>query len=137
MISFHGSAMPQVAGEVQAGFQTGLGTLGWAALAALFRHAYTRGAGTYTGIEAVSNGLQIMREPTVQTGKKTMLYMATSLAVTAGGILLCYLLIHAQPLEGKTMNAVLVENFASGFTWAGLPLGNWFIILFLASEAAI
>src|SRR5215472_2362833 len=137
IISLYGSEIPQVTREVHAGFQTGLGTLGWGGLAALFLHAYTRGAGTYTGIEAVSNGLQIMREPTVQTGKKTMLYMATSLAVTAGGILLCYLLIHAQPLEGKTMNAVLVENFASGFTWAGLPLGNWFIILFLASEAAI
>jgi len=137
IISLYGSEIPQVTREVHAGFQTGLGTLGWGGLAALFLHAYTRGAGTYTGIEAVSNGLQIMREPTVQTGKKTMLYMATSLAVTAGGILLCYLLIHAQPLEGKTMNAVLVENFASGFTWAGLQLGNWFIILFLASEAAI
>ena len=30
--------------------------------------AYSMGAGTYTGIEAVSNGLQIMREPKVQDG---------------------------------------------------------------------
>jgi amino acid transporter len=136
-ISLYGSAIPQVAREVHSGFQSGLAALGWGGLAALFLHAYTRGAGTYTGIEAVSNGLQIMREPTVQTGKKTMLYMATSLALTAGGILLCYLLIHAQPIEGKTMNAVLVEHFAGGFTWLGLPLGHWFFILALASEAAI
>ena len=39
------------------------------------------GAGTYTGIEAVSNGLPIIREPKVDNGKRTMWYMAISLAV--------------------------------------------------------
>jgi len=41
---------------------------------------------------AISNGLQIMREPRVLTGKRTMAALAISLAFTAGGILLCYLL---------------------------------------------
>jgi amino acid transporter len=136
-ILLHLGVIPAVIEEVRVGFQNGVATVGWGGLAALFLYAYTRGAGTYTGIEAVSNGLQIMREPTVQTGKKTMLYMATSLAVTAGGILVCYLLIHAQPSEGKTMNAVLVESFAAGFNWAGLPLGHWLVIATLASEGAI
>ena len=62
---------------------TGLGLL---ATMAILLHAYSLGGGTYTGIEAVSNGLQILREPRVVTGKKTMLYMATSFAFTAGGI---------------------------------------------------
>ena len=66
----------------------GLGVL---ATLAILLHAYSLGGGTYTGIEAVSNGLQILREPRVVTGKRTMLYMATSLAFTASGILLCYL----------------------------------------------
>ena len=39
-------------------------------VALLFLHAYSMGAGTYTGIEAVSNGLPIMREPRVDTGKR-------------------------------------------------------------------
>jgi amino acid transporter len=137
IIALHAGAIPTVAHEVHAGFQSGIATLGLGGMAALFLHAYTRGAGTYTGIEAVSNGLQIMREPTVETGKKTMLYMATSLAATAGGILLCYLLMHVLPVEGKTMNAVLVERFAGGLQWAGLPIGSWIVILTLASEAAI
>ena len=72
----------ETAGDVQ-----GLGLL---ATLAILLHAYSLGGGTYTGIEAVSNGLQILREPRVETGKKTMLYMATSLAFTASGILLCY-----------------------------------------------
>jgi hypothetical protein len=37
------------------------------------------GAGTYTGIEAVSNGLQLMREPKVETGKRTMAHGALRL----------------------------------------------------------
>jgi signal transduction histidine kinase len=49
----------------------------------LFYRAYSLGGGTYTGIEAVSNGLQIMREPRVETGRRTMAYMAVSLALTA------------------------------------------------------
>jgi amino acid transporter len=136
-IVLHLGAIPEVVQEVRVGFQNGAATVGWSGLATLFLYAYTRGAGTYTGIEAVSNGLQIMREPTVQTGKKTMFYMATSLAVTAGGILVCYLLIHAQPSEGKTMNAVLIESFATGLNWGGLPFGHWIVVTTLASEGAI
>ena len=66
--------------------------LGLGGLLLLFLRAYSLGGGTYTGIEAVSNGLPIMREPRVETGKRTMIYMATSLAFTASGLLLCYLL---------------------------------------------
>ena len=54
--------------------------------------AYSLGGGTYTGIEAVSNGVAMLREPRVQTGKRTMILMAISLAFTAGGILFGYLL---------------------------------------------
>jgi amino acid transporter len=97
----------KVVHEVHAGFRSGLATLGWGGMAALFLRSYTRGAGTYTGIEAVSNGLQIMREPRVETARRTMLYMSVSLAVAAAGILLGYLLVHATSVEGKTMNAVL------------------------------
>jgi amino acid transporter len=125
--------VPQVVHEVRTGYQHGLATLGLGGMAALFMRAYCMGAGTYTGIEAVSNGLQIMREPKVQTGKKTMLYMALSLALTAGGITVCYLLVHAQPVEGKTMNAVLVEAFAGGWGKAG----QVFIWLTLAAETAL
>src|SRR5205823_4786490 len=64
---------------------------GMGALVLLFR-AYSLGAGTYTGIEAVSNGLDILREPRTATGKRTMVYMAASLSVTAGGLLIAYLM---------------------------------------------
>ena len=74
-----------------------------------------RGSGppalTFTGIEAVSNGIGIMREPRVRTAKRTMLLMATSLAITASGILLAYLLLHVVPQPGKTM--MFFRNFSA------------------------
>src|SRR6185503_9938367 len=88
----HVPEVASTAAEVRTGFQDGLATLGAAGLFMLFVHAYSLGSGTYTGIEAVSNGLQMMREPRVQTAKRTMMYMATSLSITAAGLILCYLL---------------------------------------------
>ena len=90
--------------------------LGLWVLLVIFLQAYSRGAGTYTGIEAVSNGVSAMREPQVPNAKWTMLYMAVSLAVTAGGLMICYLLADLQPVEGRTMNGLLVDklNFGTG-----------------------
>jgi amino acid transporter len=136
-IGFHAGQVPAVAREVSGGFRTGLATLGLAGLFAIFMKAYSMGAGTYTGIEAVSNGLQIMREPKVHTARVTMAYMAISLAITAGGILVCYLLFHVTPQPGKTMNAVLLERFASGWHPGGVPVGTVFVVVTLATEAAL
>jgi hypothetical protein len=103
----------------------------------LFVHAYSMGGGTYTGIEAVSNGVGMMREPRVQTAQRTMVLMAVSLAVTAGGILLSYLLVHATPAEGKTMNAVLLERVAGSWQLFGVPIGTGFVVFSLLTEGAL
>ncbi|MFH0792668.1 MAG: APC family permease, partial [bacterium] len=128
----HAPRLPATVHAVSTGFSGGLATLGVGGMFLLFIHAYSLGGGTYTGIEAVSNGLAIMREPHVQTGKRTMLYMAASLAFTASGLLFCYLLWNVTSEAGKTMNAVLVEKFVEV-----VPLGNWFVIVTLFSEGAL
>ena len=87
------------------------GALGLFGMLKLLMHAYSLGGGTYTGIEAVSNGVGLMREPRVVTAKRTMLLMASSLAITASGLLLGYLLWHAEPVPGKTMNAYMTTSF--------------------------
>ena len=71
--------------------------LGIFGVIAMFLYAYSLGAGTYTGIEAVSNSMPVMREPRVATAQRTMIYMAISLAITAGGLMLAYLLMDIQP----------------------------------------
>lgn len=125
-------ALPETIGSAMDGFSSGLETLGLGGMAALFFRAYSLGGGTYTGIEAVSNGLAIMREPHVETGKRTMLYMAVSLAFTASGLLLCYMLWNITPVEGKTMNTVLTERFVGA-----VPLGGVFVLLTMVSEGAL
>ncbi len=133
-IATHAFEVPRVAGEVRSGFSQGLATIGLAGMFAIFVRAYSMGAGTYTGIEAVSNGLQIMREPKVHTARRTMTYMGVSLAFTATGILLLYMLFHVAPEEGKTMNATLIARFARGFPG---PLRLGYVWVTLASEAAL
>ena len=83
----------------------------------LLLRAYSMGAGTYTGIEAVSNGLPILREPRVQTGKRTMVYMAVSLAITVFGLMMAYLLFDVHREPGRTLNAILFEKMTAG--WPG------------------
>jgi amino acid transporter len=136
-LALHSGELEQVFQETESAFEGGLMTLGATGLMGLFLHAYTMGAGTYTGIEAVSNGLQVMREPIVETGKRTMLYMAISLAATAGGIMVCYLLLQATPTAGKTMNSVMVENFVGSLNWIHPSAASGFILLTLVSEAVL
>ena len=107
--------------------------LGVAGTVLLILRAYSMGAGTYTGIEAVSNGLPILREPKVQTGKRTMRYMAFSLALVVMGLMLAYLLYRVVPQSGKTLNAVLFETMARDWGRGGTV----FVLVTLFSEAAL
>lgn len=115
----------------------GIQQLGFGAMAFILLRAYSLGGGTYTGIEAVANGLQILRPPRVKTGKKTMFLMAASLAFTAGGLLICYLLTNVQHVAGKTLNASLIETLIGTWKIGGFPLGVWLLGLILLSEGAI
>src|SRR4029079_13458142 len=53
----------------------------WMFVVALLLKAYSVGGGTYTGIEAVSNNVNMLAEPRVRTGKLTMLSMASRLHI--------------------------------------------------------
>ena len=87
---------------------------------ALFLKAYSLGGGTYTGIEAVSNNVNMLKEPRVRTGKWTMMLMALSLSVTAGGIILLYLLWDVKPSEtGQTLNAVVFGDIIESLGFHG------------------
>ncbi len=99
---------------------------GWMFVIALFLRAYSIGGGTYTGIEAVSNNVNMLAQPRVKTGHWTMFYMAVSLALMAGGIILLYLLWEATPTPGQTLNAVtfrqIIENVMGVGTAANFTL---------------
>ena len=116
---------------------------GWLALLMILFRAFTLGGGTYTGIEAVSNGVPMLREPKVETARITMRYMAVSLALIAAGILVNYLLYLVQPVPGKTLNAVLWSAVAAhafppghiaGEILVGLTLIMAGALLFVAAQ---
>lgn len=117
---------------VSGGFKQDMSTIGGIGILLIALRAYSLGGGTYTGIEAVSNGLQIMKEPRVKTGKRTMIYMATSLAFTAGGLFLCYLFLRVSPVAGKTLNAVLADA-----TFGSWPFGRTIAVVTIVSEGAL
>lgn len=131
-VGTHADRFAPVISDFSAGIHRDVSSIGALGMLLLFLRAYSLGGGTYTGIEAVSNGLQIMREPRVQTGKRTMLYMATSLAFTASLILLCYLLMALKPVEGKTLNAVLADGL-----FANWPMGKWIAFVTIFSEGTL
>ena len=95
---------------------SGLGTLG---LVFLVLRAYSMGAGTFTGIEAVSNAMPILREPRVHTAKLTMRYMAISLAFMAAGLMIGYILYDVRSEAGRTLNATLFNRITEGWGPAG------------------
>jgi amino acid transporter len=132
----HATALPTLVPDVWRGTSELSGQVGWTGVAALLLIAYSQGGGTYTGIEAVSNNVNVLAEPRVHTGKVTMLYMALSLAFTAGGIILLYLLWDARPVEGQTLNAVTFGAIINSFDWDA-HVGQAALWVVLALEAGL
>ncbi len=111
----HVPELPTVGARLSGELHASARQIGWLGVGAMLMRAYSMGAGTYTGIEAVSNSMPTLREPRVHTGKMAMFYMAVSLSFVAGGIILGYVLNGISPAPGKTLNAVLFENLIGGF----------------------
>ncbi|MGB7769192.1 MAG: APC family permease [Verrucomicrobiia bacterium] len=130
----HASALPNVVHGLASDVHADYTEIGLWGLIVVILQSYSMGAGTYTGIEAVSNSVSALREPRVQTGKRTMVYMGTSLSLVVGGLLLTYLLFQVEPVAGKTLNAVLFEQIT--LSWPPM-LAHGFVIAALASSAAL
>jgi amino acid transporter len=128
----HTGNVPEVVESSYQGLNGDLGVLGLGGIFLILAKAFSMGGGTYTGLEAVSNGMPILREPRVHTARRTMVYMAISLAVTAGGLIVCYVLWGIGPETGKTFNAILAERVSSHW-----PLQHIFVFLTLFAAGAL
>ncbi len=125
-VAVRGTELPGIVSQTLNETSTLAGQMGWVFVASLFLRAYSLGGGTYTGIEAVSNNINALKEPRVHTGKLTMFYMALSLAFTAAGIILLYLLWQATPGTGETLNAVAFRSVIGSL---GLGSGTSYFLL--------
>jgi len=136
-IAAHATGLPALIPETLDETALMASDVGWAGVAALLLLAYAQGGGTYTGLEAVSNNVNVLVEPRVRTGKVTMIYMAMSLAFTAGGIIVLYLLWNAVPVEGQTLNAVVFGSIIREFHWESAWATDTAIFVVLALEAGL
>ena len=109
---------------------SGISEFGLWGMIFLIVRAYSMGAGTFTGIEAVSNGINVLREPRVETARRTMHYMAGSLAFMVLGLALGYLIYGVTSEPGKTLNAVLFEKATAGWN-----TGYAVVLIFVALVA--
>ncbi len=132
--STHIPEIKNVAIQTGAEFSNTVRQLGFYGTFFLILKAYSMGAGTYTGIEAVSNGIPNLHEPRMKTAIRTMRLLAISLSVAVLGLIISFFLfnIHLQP--GKTINAILITTAIS--TWNPV-IGKAFIYITLVSEASL
>jgi amino acid transporter len=137
ILGLHVGDLPELASKTTENLRGGVDQFGKWGLFLIFLKAYSMGGGTYTGIEAVSNGVGTLREPRVLTGKRTMLYLAISLSLTAGGLLLSYMLLDVKPIDGQTLNAVLVDKFAGSWQVLGISIGKIFVWVTMFSESIL
>jgi amino acid transporter len=110
---------------------------GWLFVVSVLLRAYSFGAGTFTGIEAISNNVNVLAEPRVRTGKWAMMYLAISLAGMAGALLILYLLWGVGRVEGQTLNAVVFDRVLSAIEPGGWPFHNETLLIVLGFAAAL
>ncbi len=109
---------------------------GWTFVAAVFLRAFALGGSTYSGVESISNHVNLLAEPRLKNGRMTMLYVAIPLAFTAGGIVLLYSLESVQAVRGQTLNAIA---FSAIIAKLGLDnaTSQGLLVITLALEGAI
>lgn len=136
-ITMHAGGLPSLIPHALSETRDMVNEMGVVIVASFFLKAFSLGGGTYTGLEAVSNNVGTLAEPRIKTGKLTMLLIALSLAFTAGGIILLYLLWGAQHQEGQTLNAVVFRAIMQGWSLGGTDISHYLLAIVLALEAGL
>jgi amino acid transporter len=136
-VAHQGAALPSLVPDTVGQTRDLAHGMGWLFVAALFMRAFSLGGGTYTGLEAVSNNVGMLAEPRVRNGIWTMVLMAGSLAFTAGGIILLYMLWRAAPVDGQTLNAVVFHAIIGSIGWNSAWLPAAVLAVVLALEAGL
>ncbi len=98
--------------------------------------AFANGCSSMTGIEAISNGVPMFREPSVNNAIKTTYIMSLFLGSMILGISFLFLHYHLLPVENATMLSQLAEQvLGRGWTYYYIQLTTM-LILYLAANTA-
>jgi amino acid transporter len=98
--------------------------------------AFANGCSSMTGIEAISNGVPMFKDPSVNNAIKTTYIMSCFLGTMIIGISFLFLHYHLLPMENETMLSQLAEQILGrGWTYYYIQLTTM-LILYLAANTA-
>jgi amino acid transporter len=130
-------ALPSVVAAIPTEMKQSIADVGWGGTLWKLVVAYALGGSIYTGMESVSNGVPILRDPKVRSARRTMLLLVAIPGFIIAAILVDYLLYDVRPAGGKTMNALLFERFAGDLGHPGHALHFAVVTVPLLAEAVL
>lgn len=114
-----------------------LSDLGWLPVLAIFARGFFLGGGTYTGIEAASDTVQLSRyRQSSENRRKMLAYVACALAFGAASLAMLYSLWEVNIEPTMALNGVLFERVFTdiGWDWPYVILG---LLVMLGLETAV
>ncbi len=106
------------------------------ALVFLILRAFANGCSSMTGVEAISNGVPMFRQPEVRNAAHTTYMMASLLAVMFAGTAFLIMHFHILPTEGATALSVTAEKvFGRGSMYYYIQITTM-LVLYLAANTA-
>ncbi len=142
-ISDHFQYVGEIIDRSLLGTQAEINSMGWLFVLAIFAKGFFLGGGTYTGLEAASDCIQLSRyRQSTERRKQLLVYVACALAFAAASFSTLYLLWDVKPEPLRALNAVLFETVLERFGWSSfwVQIGAMFLIslevsvLFLAAH---
>jgi len=107
----------------------------WAVLAMILR-AFANGCSSMTGVEAISNGVPMFREPEVRNATITTYWMSSILGAMFLGTAFLVMHYHILPLEDVTALSQIAE-FTFGRSWMYYYIQiTTMLVLYLAANTA-
>jgi amino acid transporter len=98
--------------------------------------AFSSGCTAVTGVEAVSNGISVFREPRVKNATKTLTAMASLLGIFFLGITFLAHQVNALPSETETIISQVGRSiFGRGFLYQCLMAGTTIILVMAANTS--
>jgi amino acid transporter len=98
--------------------------------------AFSSGCSALTGVEAISNGIPIFKEPSQRNAKITMLWMAGILGLFFIGITLLAHLHGISPVENQTVISILSKKIFGDSFFYYLTQASTALILVLAANTS-
>lgn len=102
----------------------------------LLMRAYASGCAALTGVEAISNGVNVFRPPTARNAKITLMWMAVILGSLFLGITILAHVLGLAPRESETLISTLARSvYGDSFLYYMVQFATA-LILFLAANTA-